>query len=826
MSECIDSIKEYLHSKKLEFKDSEIKALVKEMENIRSKVFERGDTMGAPDFAEKAMGFIQEMRYQAHADRKQAAENMLKKLKNIERIKQHAFEGDPVEAIKGILAGLTARISDGGNGSVSYTAHGWRANFFTQLDQGLKAIGADKMMEKGAMDLEVMKELFKPGSSKLPIAAEAGKVIKAVQQDILKNLQAAGSSVREMMGYIMKQSHDRAKVSGAGKDQWVKDVWVKLDHEKTFGAMPKLERVKMLEDIWDEINLGRYGSYAQDGVSDQFMTVFGASANLSKKTSRSRSLHFADAESFFEYNKTYGNKNLMESVISSIDQNARHMGFMTHLGTDPEGSYNGLFQAAKVLYKDNPKVLAQLEHSKPELDRLYLSAQGLQNIPGTSLAARSGQNVRAGNAITKLGNALWSSFGDLSSAAVTMRSQYGGTTLGHVGRLTQTYLSSFISKTDRELWARRLSVFMDGLRGEMYARYGAEQAPPGTLSNAARIMNKYNGMSTHVESSKIAMSKQIAITLAAHVDTAFESLPARVKATLERYSINEHDWKFMGRAVEDIDGFKVLTPEAMGLIPDELHANGTKGKYEARSKLLNLMAEQSDMASTSVGIRHKAWMGKDEGLGVLARLVGQFRTVPLMVANTAERILLSNPESKPRNLKEAILQGKGDFGLLAQHMVLSTALGYVAMAAKDAAQGKTPKDPSHPDTWTEAFVQGGGGGVYADILLRDLQSKNRSGAAGAVLGPGLRPVIDVADLIMKVDQSDHKKRDAWEGSMKILMNQVPNLFWTKYGLDHMILNSLHESLQPGYLRKQEQRTKEDGQSYFLPKPTEKNIKWR
>ena len=46
-----------------------------------------------------------------------------------------------------------------------------------------------------------------------------------------------------------------------------------------------------------------------------------------------------------------------------------------------------------------------------------------------------------------------------------------------------------------------------------------------------------------------------------------------------------------------------------------------------------------------------------------------------------------------------------------------TSLGYLTIAAQDMLKGKNPKDPEKLDTWKDALVQGGAGGVYAQYIL-------------------------------------------------------------------------------------------------------------
>jgi hypothetical protein len=194
-----------------------------------------------------------------------------------------------------------------------------------------------------------------------------------------------------------------------------------------------------------------------------------------------------------------------------------------------------------------------------------------------------------------------------------------------------------------------------------------------------------------------------------------------------------------------------------------------------------------------------------------------------MTLETTERLLLNNPDTQPRNLKEAVLQGKGDFGSLAQYMVMATAMGYAGLTAREAAQGKTPRNPVDPKTFMESFAKGGAGGIYVDFMMGELNKSKMGAAANFALGPVGGDIANTADLAAKAARGDGKAKDA----VQFLTQHVPNLFYLRGAMDYLFLNQLNEHFNPGYLNRMEKRVKQnpglfDKTQQFYVSPKEAN----
>ena len=832
-----------------DLKKPAVDAILEEMENIRSKIFTENKNLSGPEFRKKVGQFLEERRFQQAAARREVADNILKNHKLMAFATQDAFHGDPVEAVKAKLGG-TARYSKEGNFSVGSMTSNLRTEGMSQLWGALKEAGdgIEEIAKKGLLDRETAQALWEMRKGgdltkvKSQEAIKIAKIYKTVNDGVLQNKQLSGSAVRNLDGYITSQSHSPEKIQAAAFDQWFADILPKLNQEKSFGPGATSEKIKAsLEETFKEIISGQHDRPTADGVSDQFITVHGQSANISKKTSQARSLHFVDGDASFEYNQKYGERTLLESVQQNVITSARQSALMYNFGTNPEGAYNGWKARIRSEYKNTPDALKKFNENESTLDSWFKSAQGFGTMPGTSIAARAGQNARAIVSMSRLGTSVLRAISDTAYGISTLRAGNGKNIFENASNVMGEFFKN-MSSTERVKWAGRLGTAIDDFHGHMYAEMGAAgPTQPGQMAKMQRLLGKITSNETQEmfmkaslhtlrsDAAKVAMSKQLAMELADHAATPFNGLSDRVKLNLERYGINEGDWKHISRATETYDkGAQAVTPEGVDNIPAELFGeNGEKKKFEIKQKLLSYLNDQANMGANQPGLRQSATLIRgtsDEGVGIIYRLLAQFKQVPLMAFDTSKRVMLSNPVTQPKTAAEALLKWKGDMSGFAQHMAMATVLGYVGMAAKDMAQGKTPRDATDHKVALEAMVQGGAGGLYGDFMFGEF-GRNRS-AADSILGPVLGQGADLADLWAKARDGKAKAGDG----LHILMNNVPfqNLFYTKHALDYLIMNHVNEMFTPGHNKRAEDATHknpglfDEHQGYFMGSPTGDN----
>jgi len=65
--------------------------------------------------------------------------------------------------------------------------------------------------------------------------------------------------------------------------------------------------------------------------------------------------------------------------------------------------------------------------------------------------------------------------------------------------------------------------------------------------------------------------------------------------------------------------------------------------------------------------------------------------------------------------------------MLASTLMLGTIFGYMVISTKDMLSGRSPRDPKKLSVIMQAFVQGGGGGIYGDFLMSEVQNQYGNG---------------------------------------------------------------------------------------------------
>jgi hypothetical protein len=191
--------------------------------------------------------------------------------------------------------------------------------------------------------------------------------------------------------------------------------------------------------------------------------------------------------------------------------------------------------------------------------------------------------------------------------------------------------------------------------------------------------------------------------------------------------------------------------------------------------------------------------------GEILRFMGQFKGFP--VAFT-QRVL--GRAMQGYSPDERLLQARNLGTLMAGLLVM----GYVSMIAKDFLRGYTPRDPEKPKTWLAALFQSGGAGIYGDFLFAQA---NRFGNAPleTIVGPTAGTAASIINLATRARDGEAKAADA----LNIALQNTPflSLWYARPALDLLILNSMRESLSPGFIQRQQQRRKEDfGQERIMP----------
>lgn len=800
---------------------SELKAIRDELDNAKSRLFRPGTTdYSSADFRQKAMGLLNERRFQDLASRVERARNVLTAQKNLDFLTQDKFKGDPIRALQALALGQDVAITKGGSHSVGRESTSLAGGVLRPMIAQLEKISANEFMQKGLKDREVAQEMVKPGSTNSDMAKQIAKILNAANDATLRLKQGAGSMVRKLSDFVTHTIHDAEKLKAQGFDAWFdKMAGSEANHgkgylnlERSFGVWDRAQIKEAMGEDFNRITRGVSDRLVPDGVSDTFIDQKGPSENLARKTARSRTYHFQDGYAFADYNSEFGSKNLMESVITDIQRSAKQAAMMRKFGTNPDAGWQAAkTRLAATLERSGSEAAAKTIRNSQELDRMYATTRGDSDGVGTGGGARTAQTLKVIKGTSSLGMIFPRALRDFAGGAARLNDINGKNLLSNVGDLMHQYASTFPDSAERAKIAENFSLGAEHLVGSALDRYGGTEAQPGMLHKMSETFYRAGQVPWHFENLKSAAAVLTGKALGEHASLPFAQLPARVQVTLSRYGITDAHWEGIRQGLQELKpGIQAISPSAVANVPEEAFG-GKSQKFDAQARLGTLIQDIADSASNTHGDRQKWFMlrgTKDESIGVILRLISQFKLPMLQQVDNLRQFTMGDPGSQPQSMLEAVKSGSGMYRA-AQFIALATALGYASDSITDLAQGKKPKDPTSLDTWHQAMLRGGSLGLYGDFLLGEgnRQESTMSRFARSAVGPVLSDSYTAMDKIFQPLMHGETKgvgKDAFD----LAYQNMPfhNLWYAKAAFDQLIFNSIRESLSPGRAARTERAT--------------------
>lgn len=762
-------------------------------------------------------------------EKRNAALNINARLKATSYLNQFRAAKLDFEGFRGLLVG-TERKRAGGRISVDAEQKQFRGEWLGGLIADLEKGDLMTQFTSGEFDRDIYAAMWNLGKNKdvsklPPEAVEIAKVLEKYQTDARNTRNRFGAWIRDLNGYITRQSHDMFKIRDAGEQAFKDYVLPRLDMQRSLRDFEG-SADDFLTRVYDDFAAG---SHMKTQAGEVDVVAFGTGANLARRESQSRVLYFKDGNAAFEYNQKFGMGTLAQSVLQGLDHAAKSAGLLKILGTNPEQTVTRLFDEYAETLRGDPVRRARFLSKRKELSNLLAHVDGSVNIPGNVTAARVSSFLRAWQSISKLGGAVISSITDLSNYAAELR--FGqdknllSGTLDGIGALTQGRAAG-----EKKQILSSLGVFHESTLGSVFARFDNPDLLGGKMSWAMQQFFKLNGLNWWTETLRDGYALTHSHYMATNASKAFDKLPDNLRDMLGLYNIDAGKWEILRTsALKEADGKMYMTPEGLQTVPRatlEAYIAGL-GRTVSDASVQNLADDLSGAlramtidrmhhAVIEPGARTRAFMqrGTQPGTvaGELLRFVGQFKSFPVaLIQMTLGREVYGRGYD---TLSDYMKRGKGDMLGLASFIALSTAMGYAAMSVKDLLRGKNPRPVDDPRTWAAAMVQGGGLGLYGDFLFGKY---NRMGGSltGSLAGPVANLADTAADLWTRIRTGD----DFAAVGFNALLANTPfmSLFYTRAALDYLILYQIQDSLNPGFLRRMERRLeRENGQTFYLP----------
>jgi len=766
------------------------------------------------------------------------------------------FDGDEQEGLIALLVGSN-RLTMGARSSVGVAQNAAQGQLVAAFDAEVTANNLDGMFDKAdgklQEELAITQQQISEGmevTTKNQDIKKLAEIMEKHSELTRQALNARGANIPKMWGYVVRQSHDQFNVRAAanrlGKniEEIVADPNLKgtdINYNKNFTAWKNFimqyldgDRTFGNTDNIDSFLMNSYNSLVGNKiqVADGASGVFGSNS-VTKGISNKRVLHFKSAKDWYAYNEKFGTGSLKETYYSGLMTAGRNIGMLDTLGTKPKENFEKIRVAVSnrmLANKRSTESLSsyrQFEKFMNVVDGTVYTFDGGKF--GFAVAKWSAIGRAVGN-VAKLGGAVISAAADIGIYASEMkyqgRSFLGGMgeAMGGIGKIKNT-------KQKRDI-AKGLGFLGDGTTYDISGRFQVGDNLNKGWTKIQRTFFKYNLLSWWTNTLKENSMLGMANYYANQKNLSFNQLNKPLQSFFGLYNIDATKWDIIRKTAmsKADDGTEFINISELSNMSDadikkitgmndlsktELQMEKDKFKYSVSGMLL----DRSIYAVIEPDARTKGTMTQGTlagtGMGEAIRFVGQFKAFPMAIGN---KVLGREIAFLRKGPNQDI--GRGIKGL-ASIVVVSGFMGYMSMTAKDLLKGKEPRDPNNFKTIMAAFLQGGGLGIYGDVLFKE--QRDAGSVAAGLIGPAPTTVIDLG-LALKYALSGEGGK-AGRAAYRTISSNIPflNLFYIKTIFDYMIGFQIMETMNPGVLKRVEKRMKKDyNQEYLFTKPSKKN----
>ena len=802
----------------------------------------------------------EQIKLEKKINKRNALENEIKGRKYVEYILDN-FNDNPQEGLISILVGTNRRVT-GARSAVSVQQHASVNQLIAGFNQKLRENNVTVMFDK--MDKETQRRVVRtmyelnqkktyveeltglepPVKETNPDILKLAKIMEEYSETIRLKLNDRGANIQKLWGYIVRQSHDpysirdAAKKLGKNLDEievdpnlkgtdinynknftaWKNFVLEKLDQERTFAGV----------DDTDQFMLFAYNSLVKNEnlKSDGADFSYGARAtkDVAKSSKFKRVLHFKTADDWFDYNDVFGVGNLKESFFSGLQTAGRNMGIMDTLGTKPRENFEKIRKAiAKRMISEGRN---QDKVSSGQFDKFLSVVDGSIYTVENFGVAKYSAIARALSSMAKLGGATISAAADIGLYGSEMRYQ-GRSFLGGMFEALSSLARIKNTKQKKDI-AEMLGFIADNTIYDIAGRYQVGDNLSKGFTKAQRFFFKVNLLSWWTNTLKEGAMLGMANYFAKQKNLSFDSLSPQLKSLFEVYNINSTKWNIIRKtAMEKADdGTEFINIGLLDKISDadvkkitgidDLTAREIsieKDKFKA--SVSGMLLDRSIYAVIEPDARVRATMTQNKLAGTFAgeaiRFIGQFKAFPISIVMK----VLGREADYFKGSNKDLQRGIVGMGAI---IVTSGLLGYLSMTIKDLLKGRSPRDPTKIKSVMAAFLQGGGLGIYGDVLFQE--TRGGGDIIGQLAGPVPLTAFDLVQAIKYGIRGEGGK--AGRTAYRAVSQSIPfmNLFYLKTAFDYLIGYQIMETMSPGTLRRIENRMKRDyNQEFLLTKPS-------
>lgn len=660
------------------------------------------------------------------------------------------------------------------------------------------------LLENAAAVRDFVREVYGERTGN-EIAEKGAKTYLEVMEKIRQRLNAAGADIGQLDYGYLPQPHDTGAIVKAGKDEWVGKVLPLLDRSRYFNAngtaMSDADVLGLLNHAYDTLST--------EGLTRREPGQGGQGSRASRFDEAHRVLHFKDPDSYLSYLNDFGKGSVFEAIHNHVGMQAKNIALMESFGSNPNSTYRLLADTAQIEdSRTRGLPVKGVSQYGATADMVWDVINGSTANPVNPRFAAIGRAIRNWTSATRLGGVMISSINDAPTWFSTAR--YNGLPLGDSLR---TFFSSL---TGRHLTedAARLGLAVESIAGEMQTWHSdnLRQDWSGKLANSTMKLQLVEAWTHRL---RAGLGLMLQDQLATLKNTGWADLSSFDRQRFERGGIRESDWQvFQAATPEAIRGRQLLTANAL---------RNTSGFTDAQlnqavSRMLGFIDNEGKTAVIGPDVVTRAAITQGTKAGTLGGEIGRslmlFKSFPLaMVVRNLDRV---------RTLPTAA----GRLGYSLSLLTGLTLFGALSIELKDLLSGKNPRDATTGKFWAAAFSQGGGLGIFGDILYTGLGGNSRSGQANwtNLAGPVAGTAADLANVTLGNVGKTLQGKDVKAAAelLRFGRQNLPflNLWYLKAAIDHAGFNELQDAVSPGYLARQRANARHDWGSTYWWEPNE------
>jgi hypothetical protein len=646
------------------------------------------------------------------------------------------------------------------------------------------------------------------GDTSDPAMTRAAKVYTETFEAIRVRMNNAGADIGKLDYSYLPQPHDVGAVARAGADQWVADTLPRVARDRYVRAdgalMDDAEVEGFLRAAWTTI--------ATEGRNKRTPGQSGVGSRASRFDDAHRAIHFKDADAYLGYLQQYGRGSMMEAIVGHVGMSAKNLALMEEWGANPNTTFRLMKDTAE--NADNAAGKRAGIASPVTLDQMWDTLSGTTAQPVSARMAQVGQTIRSYTVAAKLQGTLLSSITDVPLQLIVAKTS--GVPLG--GAMKSLFAG--FGKSSRRI-AHEMALGADEIAGELSRWHDGNMG--ATWANKLASTTMRLGL---VEGWTNALRRGFALTYSGTLErmrrTEWGKLAEFDRRTLEETGVTPEDWAIWQLAEPTmVKGVPTLTKQGLRGIPAE-RLNALLGDAprahevaidRATARMIGHIDALAKTAMLSPNLRTRAFIqsGGKAGTvpGEMWRMLFLFKSFPLAVVDKHVQRIRNIPSTSGKAAYSAAL------------LTSLTMFGAIALQLKDLINGKDPRDMTTPKFWGAAFMQGGGLGIFGDMLYTAGGGNARGGQANwtGLAGPVFGTAFDAADVTLgnAVRASQGKDVDLGADVLRLGKQNTPfvNLWYARGAIDHLVLHDLQEQASPGYLRRMRQRARKDwGQRYW------------